>query len=69
MNGQLVIDQGSILDRIDYNMEQVVETTKHGVVEITKATQHQKQAVPEKCIMILVVIIFVLLAILVFKHS
>ncbi len=30
----LVIDQGTILDRIDYNMEQVVERVKAGVKEL-----------------------------------
>ena len=33
----LVIDQGTILDRIDYNMEQVVENTQEGMVHLAKA--------------------------------
>lgn len=39
----LVIDQGTVLDRIDYNMEQVVEKTKSGTEQLKKARQHQKQ--------------------------
>ena len=34
----LVIDQGSILDRIDYNMEQVVERTEKGLLELEKVS-------------------------------
>ena len=32
----LVIDQGTVLDRIDYNMDCVVEKTKAGVKQLTK---------------------------------
>ena len=32
----LVIDQGTILDRIDFNMEQVVERTQEGLVQLGK---------------------------------
>lgn len=32
----LVIDQGTVLDRIDYNMEMAVERTKQGMVELEK---------------------------------
>ena len=42
----LVIDQGTILDRIDYNMEAVVEHTKTGIKQLEKAEKHQKNARP-----------------------
>jgi syntaxin 16 len=64
----LVIDQGTILDRIDYNMEAVVEHTKTGVGQLEKAEKSQKSARPMKCIVSLVVLICFLLIILVFKH-
>jgi syntaxin 16 len=54
----LVIDQGTILDRIDYNIENVQEQTKAGVVQLQRAQEQQKQGSAMKCIMILVVIIF-----------
>ena len=38
----LVIDQGTILDRIDYNMEAVVEHTKTGIKQLEKAEKSQK---------------------------
>lgn len=36
----LVIDQGTILDRIDYNMEQVVERVEDGVQALEKVREH-----------------------------
>lgn len=46
----LVIDQGTILDRIDYNLETVVESTKAGIKQLEKAEKAQKNARPLKCI-------------------
>ena len=60
----LVIDQGTILDRIDYNMEQVVETTKKGMVQLNKAEEYQKSTRPLKCICVLLILILVLAIIL-----
>jgi syntaxin 16 len=65
----LVIDQGTILDRIDYNMEQVVERTKQGMKELVQAEKHQKSSRPLKCIALLIVLICIMIAILVEKHS
>lgn len=64
----LVIDQGTILDRIDYNMETVVESTKEGISHLEKAEKSQKNARPMKCIMCLSLTIFILLLILILKH-
>ncbi|KAG5177676.1 soluble NSF attachment protein receptor [Tribonema minus] len=65
----MVIDQGTMLDRIDYNMEQVVEHTKEGVVQLQKAEEHQKSAMPLKCIAVLVFLIFVMVIVLILKHT
>ncbi|TMW58716.1 hypothetical protein Poli38472_010275 [Pythium oligandrum] len=65
----LVIDQGTILDRIDYNMEQVVEQTEKGLVELEKAEEMQKSSRPMKCIGLLLVLIFLMTVILVLKHT
>lgn len=64
----LVIDQGTILDRIDYNMEQVVEQTEKGLVELEKAEKTQKNNRPMKCIGLLLVLICIMTALLVLKH-
>lgn len=65
----LVIDQGTILDRIDYNMEQVLENTKEGLVQLHKAEDYQKSALPLKCIIALVVLIFIMLGAMIMKHT
>ena len=65
----LVIDQGTILDRIDYNMEQVVERTKQGMKELVHAEKHQKSSRPIKCIAFLILLICIMIAILVNKHT
>lgn len=44
----LVIDQGTILDRIDYNMEQVATAVEEGVKELQKADKHQKASQARK---------------------
>jgi len=64
----LVIDQGTILDRIDYNMEAVVEHTKTGIKQLEKAERSQKSARPLRCMICLSSLIFVLLIILILKH-
>lgn len=65
----LVIDQGTILDRIDYNMEQVVEQTEKGIVELEQAEKIQKSNRPAKCIGLLLVLIFIMTLLLILKHS
>jgi len=64
----LVIDQGTILDRIDYNMEAVVEHTKEGIEQLEKAEKQQKSSRPMKCIMCLLSVIMILLILLVLKY-
>jgi len=63
----LVIDQGSVLDRIDYNIEQVVHTSKEANSQLMKAESHAKSNRAMKCIYLLVVINLVLIVILIVK--
>ena len=65
----LVIDQGTILDRIDYNMETAVEHAKEGLVHLEKAEEHQKNSIAMKCIIVLVLLIAIMIIVLVFKHT
>jgi len=65
----LVIDQGTILDRIDYNMEHAVENAEEGVKQLVKAEEHQKSALSIRCIILLIVLIAVMLIILILKHT
>lgn len=65
----LVIDQGTILDRIDFNMEQVIDNTSKGIEQLQKAEEHQKNALPFRCIILLVVLIIIMVGALIWKHS
>lgn len=65
----LVIDQGTILDRIDYNMETAVASATEGVKHLKQAEEHQKNALSVKCIILLCVLIAIMVGILVWKHS
>lgn len=65
----LVIDQGTILDRIDYNMENAVEHAKEGMKQLEQAEDHQKSSMSVKCILVLVALIIIMVSILIWKHS
>ena len=60
----LVVEQGTILDRIDYNMENVVHDTKEANKELVKAEEAQKSTRVQKCILALVAFIILNLLII-----
>ncbi|CAG8492845.1 17079_t:CDS:2 [Rhizophagus irregularis] len=49
----LVIDQGTLLDRIDYNVEQMSVNVKSAVRELDKGAQYQKKTRNRKIILLL----------------
>jgi syntaxin 16 len=63
----LVIDQGSILDRIDYNIEQVVTQSKEANKQLQKAEKSQKSNRATKCMLVMVLANAILILILIFK--
>jgi len=63
----LVIDQGSILDRIDYNIEQVVHQSKEANKQLQKAEKSQKSNRATKCMLALVIANAILILILIIK--
>jgi syntaxin 16 len=64
----LVIDQGSILDRIDYNTEQVAKTVESGLAQVVKAEKTQKKGRMMMCIMLLMAaVVFMLVFVLIEK--
>jgi syntaxin 16 len=60
----LVIEQGTLLDRIDHNIGNVQENTKQATVQLRKAEEQQRQGSAMKCIFILLALIFLNLLIL-----
>ncbi len=65
----MVIDQGTVLDRIDYNMEQTIDNTREGIGQLKQAEDHQKNSLSVKCIIVLCVLIFILVLVMIFKHK
>jgi len=63
----LVMEQGTILDRIDYNIDIASSNISQGKKNITKADKHMKNNCFRNVIIILIVIIFIEALLLVFK--
>ena len=65
----LVVEQGTMLDRIDYNVEQALERSKKGVEQLNLAEKYQKSARPLKCMLALMALIVIMVVILILQHS
>ncbi|KAF8326604.1 t-SNARE, partial [Cantharellus anzutake] len=63
----MVIDQGTILDSIEYNVEQTSRHVSEAVKELDIATKYQRNTGRRKCIFLLILIIFGLVIVLIFK--
>ncbi|KAI9472380.1 MAG: t-SNARE [Benjaminiella poitrasii] len=63
----LVIDQGSLLDRIDYNIEQTTVQVKDAVVQLDKGARYQNKTRKRKLMLLLILIIMLLIVILIVK--
>lgn len=64
----LVVEQGSLLDRIDYNVEQTLDNLGKAKKEIDKANVHQKRSRTALCIIVLIMLILVAAFILIIKQ-
>ena len=60
----MVIEQGTIIDRIDYNIENTSIKVGDGVQQLKKAAQYQRNDRKMQCIVILAVIVMIELLIL-----
>jgi syntaxin 16 len=57
---ELVIEQGSLIDRIDFNIEETVGHVERGVEHLRKAEEHAECTCASKCMLVLVGLIFLL---------
>ena len=64
----LVVEQGSLLDRIDYNVEQTLDNLSKAKGHIDKADKHQKRSRSALCIIVLLMLILVAGFILILKQ-
>jgi syntaxin 16 len=65
----MVIDQGTLLDRVDYNVERTAEQVKGAEKELTIATGYQKRSTKRKTIFLLLLIVVGMIILLVIKHK
>lgn len=65
----LVIEQGTLLDRIDYNLEQAQTHVKSGVVELEEANRISKKMRTIKVIICLLLVLALLITIFSWKVS
>ncbi|XP_073962662.1 syntaxin 16 [Choristoneura fumiferana] len=67
--GQMVHEQGTILDRIDYNIENTQVQVHEGFKQLQKAERYQKRNRKMHCILILAVLVIVLVVLLIIIKS
>ncbi|KAG9072064.1 hypothetical protein KI688_006286 [Linnemannia hyalina] len=63
----MVIDQGTLLDRIDFNVEQASVHLQDAVYELDEGEKYQKKARNRKIILLLILLIAGLFIVLIFK--
>jgi len=63
----LVVDQGTVLDRIDYNIEQAVIHTEEGEKELEKALANSKTSKIRSCILLVCVLIVIMTVLLIIR--
>ena len=65
----LVITQGTIIDRIDYNIESAVKEVDTGLIHMKKAEKIQRSTRAVSCLICLISMIMVLAVLFILKHS
>jgi len=65
----MIIDQGTILDRIDYNVEQASMQVEKGLEQLKKGEKYQKSSRKLLCIIFLAVAVIIMLVALVITKS
>jgi len=65
----MVTEQGEVVDRIDYNIENTSIKVEHGLEQLKKASKYQKNNRKMKCILILALTLIFLLFLLVLLKS
>lgn len=67
--GHMVQEQGTVLDRIDYNIEQTQVSVQEGYKQLQKAERYQKKNRKMHCILVLAAVVIVLVVLLIIVKS
>jgi len=65
----LVIEQGTVLDRIDYNILDAKKNVKKGNIELEKTLKREKSWRARGCMTCLITGILIMVVLLVVKHA
>jgi syntaxin 16 len=65
----LVIDQGTVLDRIDYNIATSLDKIQRGTKDLEEAEKESKKALTMKCILLLAIVCLMLLIVFIWRKS
>ncbi|SPJ11618.1 syntaxin, Qa-SNARE family [Plasmodium sp. DRC-Itaito] len=64
----MLVDQGSLLDQIDYNMEASLDKSEKGINKLKIIEKTENDKIAKKCVSYLTTLIFVLLFLIIIKH-
>ena len=65
----MVSEQGEIVDRIDYNIENASIKVEHGLEQLKKASKYQKSNRKMKCILVLGISLIILIFLLIISKT
>ncbi|BEJ14170.1 hypothetical protein CspHIS471_0313440 [Cutaneotrichosporon sp. HIS471] len=65
--GNLVVEQGTVLDSVEYNVQQTAKQMDDAVQELQIARQYQSNTGKRKCILLLILLIIGMIIILIYK--
>lgn len=65
--GSLVVEQGTILDSVEYNIQETSKAVEGAVEELVVAKRYQSNSGKRRCILLLVLIIVGLVIVLIYK--
>ena len=65
----MVIEQGEVVDRIDYNIEHASIKVESGLEQLKKASKYQKSNRKMKCIILLGITLILLIFILIISKT
>lgn len=65
----LVIDQGTLFDRIDFNAQGTKTQVDNAVTQLNQATKYQKSSSKFKCICLLILLILLVIVFIIYKPN